>query len=198
MIIRPFFFLIIKPNMPSILPPIDCSYDTTFEKFKTIVEKYKQVIENNDTARCIIGFTAASVIRNEDDTDLDSFENWLQSIEQQHKAEQHGKYLDTNVSKILHVVETASMGYYEEEEVTSDDEHYYENNNVDEKDSAHGLDRYTSRNPFASQESYPTNTYVPDRTFVNRTFDNGLGNLFLPLNRHHTSIQFNNNSCYNA
>jgi hypothetical protein len=179
--------------MPFILPSIDCSYNATFERFKSIVEKYKQVIENDDTARCMIGFTAASMIRNKDDTDLDSFENWLQSIEQQrhNTTEQCDKDMDTKVNKILHVVETESMRYYEEEATSEEEEFSYEDDSIDERDSTHELDRYTSRGPFSSKQSYPNHTYVPDRTFVNHIFESGPEDLFLSIEETYRFNRYN-------
>jgi hypothetical protein len=155
--------------MPFILPSNDCN--ATFEKFKSIIEKYQQVIETDDTARCMVGFTAASMIRNKEGTDLDSFERWLLSVQEQPCYKEYD-YDHTKVHKILHVMEAASTRQYDDDEEEFGSEVDSNSSSVIERDdSADELDRYTSRNPFSSkQSSYPNYAYVPDRTFV--TLDN--------------------------
>ncbi|KAI8365729.1 hypothetical protein BD560DRAFT_401519 [Blakeslea trispora] len=67
--------------MPFILSSVDTS--NTLEAFKRIVKNYQHVIKRNPTACCMIGFTAARMIRDVegDMIDLEDMELWLQSLD---------------------------------------------------------------------------------------------------------------------
>ncbi|CEP11885.1 hypothetical protein [Parasitella parasitica] len=162
--------------MPFILPQTDNS--TSMEKFNSIVEKYKNVIDNNPTARCMIGFAAATMIRDDGDMDLDSVESWLKTIEEpqeQVTVPINECDSDEGVDKIMSVLANTAKKYCDDEgeedqaEPTDDTSHEFVVDNQ--------LHRYVSRNPYTSAESYPTHVYIPDRIHVNHSF----GNLFLPL-----------------
>lgn len=161
--------------------------NTLFEDFNLIVEKYKDIIENNSTARCMIGFTAASFIRNEGDIDIGSLETWLQSIEsdtvttpsllspeEERELDEH----DTQVNRILHVVkhttEHDSHNSYSQIEEEYDSGTNSELDEVDEFEEeeakkVYELNRFISRDPYLSTESYPTYTYHSTLTFVKQS-----------------------------
>ncbi|KAI8373946.1 hypothetical protein EDC96DRAFT_498051, partial [Choanephora cucurbitarum] len=67
--------------MPFILSPVDNT--NNLEAFKRIIRNYQHVIERNPTACCMIGFTAARMIRDVEGEpiDLEDMELWLQSLE---------------------------------------------------------------------------------------------------------------------
>ncbi|KAG2199535.1 hypothetical protein INT46_001235 [Mucor plumbeus] len=162
--------------MPFILPQTDnCSTTiTTIEKFNLLVEKYKHVIDNDPTARCMIGFTAATMIRNEGTVDLHSIESWLESVEkpnEQHMLSEECSS-DDSVDKIMYVLTDTTMKY-----CNGDQEILPTNDECQEFVVDNQLNRYVSHNPYTSNESYPINVYVPNRIHVNHP----LGNLFLPL-----------------
>ncbi|KAI8642149.1 hypothetical protein BD408DRAFT_482917 [Parasitella parasitica] len=167
--------------MPFILPQTDSC--TFVEKFNLIVDRYKHTIDNDPTARCMIGFAAATIIRNDGDMDLDSIESWLKSIEkpqeQPHVASDECRS-DKGVDNIMSVLANSTIRYCDDDDEDDDDE---ESQVTSTDDAPHEfavdnqLNRYVSRSPYTSTESYPTHVYVPDRIHVNHP----LGNLFLPL-----------------
>ncbi|KAG2200461.1 hypothetical protein INT47_011441 [Mucor saturninus] len=148
--------------MPYMLP---LNIQSSFERFNQIVEQYQDIIENNATARCMIGFTAAAFIRNEGDIDIGLVESWLQSLHLDvdgGSVENHVK-----VDRILHVVKETSSHYYAdddaEEEVgcttdeSEDDELLSNDNNDDDNEEEYKLNRFTN-------ESYCT--YLPKEVTV--------------------------------
>lgn len=164
--------------MPYMLPPNEFSNTETanaFERFNQIVENYKHIIENNATARCMIGFTAAAFIRNEGDIDIGLVEIWLQSLESDTNVEQQDEH-HVKVNRILHVVKETSTQYYiEQEDIDSntneseDDEFFIDNAD------AYKLNRFTSGEPYT--ESYCR--YLPKETTV-------VDHVLFPLEEHST------------
>jgi hypothetical protein len=146
-----------------------------FEKFNLIVEKYKDIIENNATARCMIGFTAASFIRNEGDIDIDSLENWLQSVESDCSSFEEED--NTQVNRILDVVKHTTITEHIDEEMEEEEESDSGTNSEldevdefeDESKEVYELNRFISRDPYSCTESYPTYTYHSRLTFVKQS-----------------------------
>lgn len=164
--------------MPYILPVENSSNSNitnAFERFNQIVETYKHIIENNATARCMVGFTAASFIQNEGDIDIDSVESWLQSLESDSQpCLEEPDHNNTKVNRILSVVkETSAQHYYQEyedeEDLTTDDSEDNEDEFNDE--TSYELNRFISCDPY-SADSYPIYNYIPKYTFVNYSAGN--------------------------
>lgn len=162
--------------MPFILPQTDncIATITTIEKFNLLVEQYKHVIDNDPTARCMIGFAAATMIRNEGIMDLLSIESWLESIEKPKEQYMLSEECssDDSVDKIMYVLTDTTMKYCNGDQEIQPTTDECQDFAVDNQ-----LNRYVSHNPYTSNESYPTQVYVPSRIHVNHP----LGNLFLPL-----------------
>lgn len=171
--------------MPFIIPPQpdNCTATTiTIEKFNLLVEKYKHVIDNDATARCMIGFAAANIIRNDGHMDLYSIESWLESIDMPMPSqEQQVPDEDGSVDKIMSVL-TDTTGKYRHGNPVLQDQAESANDiaagpAAADTTSPPPLHRYASRGPYTSSHSYPVHVYVPARIHVNHP----LGNLFLPL-----------------
>ncbi|CAO3673759.1 unnamed protein product [Rhizopus stolonifer] len=65
--------------MPYIRPHRN-SYIELVHQFSLLVKKYQQIIEQDSAARCMIGFTAAQLIRDTSfHLSIDSIEDWLKS-----------------------------------------------------------------------------------------------------------------------
>ncbi|KAK4513295.1 uncharacterized protein ATC70_011863 [Mucor velutinosus] len=172
--------------MPFIIPPQsdNCIATTdTVEKFNLLVEKYKHVIDNDATARCMIGFAAASIIQNDGHMDFYSIESWLESIGMPAPSQDQQVYAseeDDSVDKIMSVLAHTTSEYCQgnqllHDQVESADDVHDELAAIDT--SPPPLNRYVSRGPYTSNDSYPTHVYIPARIHVNHP----LGNLFLPL-----------------
>lgn len=139
--------------MPYMVP---LNTQDSFERFNQIVEQYQQIIENNATARCMIGFTAAAFIRNEGDIDIGLVESWLKSLDSNvvdsTLVENHVK-----VDRILHVVKETSSYYYNDdkdhEEVCTESEEEEEEELLED----YKLNRFTN-------ESFCT--YLPKEVTV--------------------------------
>lgn len=171
--------------MPFVFPAENhCNNDTVtaFERFNQIVENYKHIIENNATARCMVGFTAASFIRNEGDIDIDSVESWLQSLASDTDTEQTTSLDEEQdkVSRILNVVKETSVQYYAQgydEEIAEDSNTDDSEDNEDDEftntnEAVYELNRFISCDPYSSNDSHPTFNYIPKYTFVNYSTDN--------------------------
>ncbi|KAI8098039.1 uncharacterized protein B0P05DRAFT_523083 [Gilbertella persicaria] len=127
--------------MPFILP---VENHNTLETFKRIVKDYQHVIENNPTARCMIGFTAARMIRNTegDVIDLQEMELWLQSLDNSDLYIHIGQGGPSSaVDKILCVIKETC---WEQQGPVRDKPNY-------------ALDRYTHHN----ESYYPLIDYTP-------------------------------------
>ncbi|GAN09995.1 hypothetical protein MAM1_0311d09529 [Mucor ambiguus] len=177
--------------MPLIIPPQtdNCTSTTaTVEKFNLLVEKYKHIIDNDATARCMIGFAAANIIRHDGHMDLYSIESWLESVDMPTPSQEQQVPVpqdDDSVEKIMSVLIDTADRYYHGNQVLQDQ--------VESADDVHDelaavyttksspapapLNRYVSRGPYTTSDSYPVNAYIPTRIHVNHP----LGNLFLPL-----------------
>lgn len=169
--------------MPYIIPTARTKSATSaIEEFDQLVAKYKHVIENNASARCMIGFTAASVIRSEGEIDIDSVEQWLKSMETNNSQEAHQMTLNSdddtfqvnknNVDTILNVVKRTAATYWnqdyqeEEEELGSDnsseyneDESDFEFVAEDEEEKSYALSRFISHNPYTTTTSRYSSKY---------------------------------------
>lgn len=183
-----FFFLYTQHLMPFIIPPPsdNCTATTTtIEKFNLLVEKYKHVIDNDATARCMIGFAAANIIRNDGHMDLCSIESWLESIDVPTlppPQEQQVSEDDDSVDKIMSVLTDTTSKYRHGNHPLLQDRAESANDIQEEPTAADTtspppLHRYVSRGPYTSSHSYPVHVYIPARIHVNHP----LGNLFLPL-----------------
>ncbi|KAL7313833.1 hypothetical protein PS15m_007522 [Mucor circinelloides] len=161
--------------MPFIIPPHTDNCTATIERFNLLVEKYKHVIDNDATARCMIGFAAANIIRNDGHMDLYSIENWLESIDT--PTPQGQLCEDDSVDKIMSVLTDTTSMYCHGNERQDQVESVATIAASDELAVDTPLNRYVSRSPYTSNESYPTHVYIPARIHVNHP----LGNLFLPL-----------------
>jgi hypothetical protein len=174
--------------MPFITPINTHTATTAFERFNLLVENYKCVIDNNATARCMIGFTAASLIRNEGDVDIDSVEMWLKSIEMNQNTDfiqqqqttleedQHNTSNNT-LDTILNVVKKTAATYcnnvdykeddYSAEDLCTDSENDEDDDSFEflaEDERSYELSRFIRHDVYSSSagsESYPTNSYYP-------------------------------------
>ncbi|CAO3643996.1 unnamed protein product [Mucor hiemalis] len=161
---------------------------STFERFQTIIEKYKSLVESNDTARCMIGFTAASFIRNEGDVDVDSLESWLQSMDFGTPSLDDDP-CTTQVDRILNFVMSNAAEYTSDDCDTEDEEDVGTNNVTEEDEDAfkaeneevYELNRFISRNPYSLLGSYPVYTYHPRVSFVKQSEDNSIHFMSAPL-----------------
>ncbi|KAF1795988.1 hypothetical protein FB192DRAFT_1407364 [Mucor lusitanicus] len=175
--------------MPFIIPPQSdnrTATTTTIEKFNLLVEKYKHVIDSDATARCMIGFAAANIIRNDGHMDLYSIENWLESIDTTAPLQDQQVSVsedDDSVDKIMSVLTDTTSRYCHGNPLLQDqvvdsaaDDTCDEFAAVDPVSSS-SLNRYVSRGSYTSSDSYPAHVYIPARIHVNHP----LGNLFLPL-----------------
>ncbi|KAL9536960.1 hypothetical protein MBANPS3_012215 [Mucor bainieri] len=160
--------------MPFIIPPQtdNCTATTiTIEKFNVLVEKYKHVIDNDATARCMIGFAAANIIRNDGHMDLYSIESWLESIDMNPPSQEQQVLVsedDGSVDKIMFVLTDTTSRYCHgnqllQDQIESADDVHDELAAVDTASSPPSLHRYVSRGPYTSSDSYPAHVYIPAR-----------------------------------
>lgn len=131
------FFFLSSLKMPFIIP-------NQYSEFKYLIERYRQVINCNPTAHCLIGFTAAAILRNDEPVDLRSFEGWLKSIQVTSQ-----KYTqDTVIDQILATLEN----YQRQIDTTplEEENEAVEEVKEEEQDFCYELKRFTSRSPYSA------------------------------------------------
>lgn len=183
-------YIFCENSIPDTSPP------STIERFHSVIEKYKSIVENNATARCMIGFTAASFIRNDGDIDVDSLESWLQSMDFgiSSSDDDESEQCTTQVDRIMNVVMSTSAAEYTSSDDCDTEEEEEEDlgtNNVTEEDEdsfeaengqVYELNRFVSRTPYSLLGSYPVYTYHPQvRSFVKQPEDNSIHFMSSPL-----------------
>lgn len=147
--------------MPFIISPSSNQY----RKFKSLLQKYKNAISKDPTAHCLVGFTAASILRNDGSANLCSFESWLESLETKNVSQEEVK--NDIVDQIIFTLDACQQ--YHQINLEDKKEEKADDTCIDKdmykEDSFYDLKRYASRNPY-SNHSYPVHDYQPKYSFM--------------------------------